>query len=51
MNHEADVVKPAEPASDASYDAPKIESVITPADLEREVHYAGAQDAISLGQP
>jgi hypothetical protein len=25
--------------------------VITPDDLAREVHYAGASDAVSLGQP
>ena len=49
MNHEADPVTPAEPTADeSSYDAPKIENVITPADLEREVHYAGVQDGISL---
>ncbi len=34
-------------ADEAEYSAPRIESVITPADLEREVHYAG-QDGISV---
>lgn len=51
MNHESDTRPADTEASPADYSAPKIESVITPADLEREVHYAGATDAISLGQP
>lgn len=51
MNHENDT-RPAETASGTEeYSAPKIESVITPADLEREVHYAGVTDGVSLGQP
>jgi hypothetical protein len=29
--------------SKAEYEAPKIESVITSGDMEREVHYAGNQ--------
>ena len=32
------------------YVAPQIEKVITPGDLEREVHYAGVSDGISIGQ-
>ena len=51
MSHENDA-KPADTASSSEdYSAPKIESVITPADLEREVHYAGVTDGVSLGQP
>lgn len=29
-------------ASSPEYEAPRIESVVTPEDMEREVHYAGA---------
>ncbi len=36
-------------ASQAAYEAPAIESVLTPDDLEREVAYAGIQ-AVSPGQ-
>ena len=32
---------PLKKEADPSYEAPAIESVLTPADLEREVHYAG----------
>ena len=38
-------------ASDSDYAAPRIETVITPDDLEREVHYAGVTDAASPVQP
>ena len=38
MNHEATPNVEVEPA----YEAPQIESVITPEEIEREVAYAGA---------
>lgn len=51
MNQKNDT-RPAETAaSPEDYSAPKIESVITPADLEREVHYAGVTDGVSLDGP
>ncbi len=51
MNKEvegAEVVKGAH--AEAEYAAPMIEKVITPDELEREVHYAGAEDGISTGR-
>lgn len=51
MSNESDTRPADTESSTADYSAPKIESVITPADLEREVHYAGVQDGLSLGQP
>ena len=51
MKHDSDTRPADTESSTADYVAPKIESVVTPEDLEREVHYAGATDAISLGQP
>jgi hypothetical protein len=48
MKKEVEAAQNVEVASD--YVAPQIEKVITPEDLEREVHYAGAaQDGASLG--
>jgi len=29
------------PESETNYEAPKVDSVITEAELEREIHYAG----------
>lgn len=40
MNHEATPNVEAE--AEATYEAPQIESVITPEEIEREVAYAGA---------
>lgn len=34
--------------SESEYAAPQIEKVITPDDLQREVHYAGVEDGISV---
>lgn len=52
MKHETDESETVHPAADESgYVAPQIEKVVSPADLEREVHYAGVQDGVSLGQP
>lgn len=51
MSQESDKRPADTEVGNADYAAPKIESIITPADLEREVHYAGATDAASLGQP
>jgi hypothetical protein len=36
------IPKSAEVGAPPTYEAPKIETVLTPEDLEREVHYAGA---------
>ncbi len=45
MNNEADATLPAERQEEnGSYEAPKIESLMSPDDLAREVHYAGATD-------
>jgi hypothetical protein len=49
MHKEVEEVRKVEGSSE--YVAPQIEKVITPDDLAREVHYAGASDAVSLGQP
>ncbi len=52
MNHETDQAKRDQPETgDSEYMSPRIESVMTPADLEREVHYAGTEDGISLQRP
>ena len=51
MSQESDKRPADTEVGNADYAAPEIESIITPADLEREVHYAGATDAASLGQP
>jgi hypothetical protein len=51
MNKEVDQDKNVRPAADeGEYTSPRIETVITPTDLEREVHYAGTTDGASLGQ-
>ena len=48
MNKETEAAEVlAAPGNETEYAAPQIEKVITPDDLEREVHYAGAQDGIS----
>jgi hypothetical protein len=36
-----EIPKSAEVGAPPTYEAPKIETVLTPEDLEREVHYAG----------
>lgn len=52
MKHETNASETAHPAvEETGYVAPQIEKVVSPADLEREVHYAGVQDGLSLGQP
>lgn len=50
MNKEVDQDKIVRPADEGEYTSPRIETVITPTDLEREVHYAGTTDGVSLGQ-
>lgn len=50
MDHESDTRPADTESSTEAYSAPKIESVITPADLEREVHYAGTQDSLGIGR-
>lgn len=45
MNHENENVEPiVNKAENEDYEAPAIESVMTPQDLDREVQYAGATD-------
>jgi hypothetical protein len=34
---------------EVEYQAPEIESVVTPADVEREVHYAGGASQVTKG--
>ena len=46
MNKEVKAAENVE--TQAGYVAPQIEKVITSDDLAREVHYAGAQDGISI---
>ena len=36
------------PSTETEYAAPKIEKVITKDDMNREVHYAGATDGVSV---
>lgn len=38
---ESSSVKPEAVPGSPSYEAPQIETVVTPSDIEREVHYAG----------
>ena len=46
MNHENENAEPLEQKdAKTEYEAPAIESVMTPEDLAREVQYAGATDA------
>lgn len=50
MNPETDVTQPVQQKVDEkTYVAPKIESVMTPEDLSREVQYAGNFDATLIG--
>ena len=51
MSHENENTEPVEQKADATeYEAPAIESVMTPQDLDREVQYAGAVDGtVSIG--
>ena len=52
MNDEAETPQAKLPADERSeYVAPRIETVITSEDLEREVHYAGTVDGTGLVQP
>lgn len=50
QEQEAAQVSSTEPTG-SEYAAPRIETVVTADDLEREVHYAGVQDAISILRP
>lgn len=36
-------------ANDPAYEAPEIESVVTPEEIEREVHYAGVNGTAPPG--
>ena len=51
MNNENQNPEPVEPkAENKEYEAPAIESVMTPKDLDREVQYAGAPDGtVAIG--
>ncbi|MGI9043917.1 MAG: hypothetical protein ACR2GK_07295 [Gemmatimonadaceae bacterium] len=51
MDLDSGIDQPAKPDQDAEYTPPTIESVITPDDLAREVHYAGTVDGTGLGLP
>ena len=46
MNSDEETTQAGEPKDEnAEYEAPRIESVMTPEDLAREVQYAGVTDA------
>jgi phage shock protein A len=51
MSHENENTEPVEQkAENKEYEAPAIESVMTPQDLDREVQYAGAPDGtVAIG--
>ncbi|HKY97875.1 MAG TPA: hypothetical protein VJL35_08450 [Gemmatimonadaceae bacterium] len=51
MTHENENTEPVEQkVEDKDYEAPAIESVMTPQDLDREVQYAGAVDGtVAIG--
>ena len=44
MNPEEETVQASEQNDEPAYEAPRIESSLTPEDLAREVQYAGATD-------
>ena len=49
MDSENELPRPEENDETAEYDAPRIESVMTPEALAREVQYAGAVDQTESG--